>query len=59
MALLGQGVAMGDVSTLLGHSSIQTTERYYAPWDRRRRERLTRIVQEVNRGDPVLAGIDS
>ena len=59
VALLGQGVAMGDVSTLLGHSSIQTTERYYAPWDRRRRERLMRIVQEVNRGDPVLAGIDS
>ena len=59
VALLGHGVAMGDVSTLLGHNSIQTTERYYAPWDRRRRERLTRIVQEVHRADPLLAGIDS
>ena len=57
VGLLSQGVAIEDVSTLLGHSSIQTTERYYAPWDRRRRERLTRIVQEVNRFDPVLAGI--
>jgi len=57
VSLLGQGVAMEDVSTLLGHSSIQTTERYYAPWDRRRRERLMRIVQKANRSDPVLAGI--
>ena len=58
VSLLGQGVAIGDVSTLLGHSSIQTTERYYAPWDRSRRERLRRIVQEANSADPVLAGID-
>ena len=57
VSLLGQGVAMENVSTLLGHSSIQTTERYYAPWDRRRRERLMRIVQKANRSDPVLAGI--
>ena len=58
VSLLGQGVAIGDVSTLLGHGSIQTTERYYAPWDRRRRERLTRIVKEANRSDPVLADMD-
>ena len=57
VCLLGQGVAMEDVSALLGHSSIQTTERYYAPWDRRRRERLRRIVQEANGADPVLAKI--
>ena len=57
VSLLGQGVAMEDVSTLLGHSSIQTTERYYAPWDRHRRERLMRIVREANRSDPILAGI--
>ena len=58
VSLLGQGVAMEDVSSLLGHSSIQTTERYYAPWDRRRRERLRQIVQEANRLDPVLVEID-
>ena len=57
VSLLGQGVAMEDVSTLLGHCSIQTTERYYAPWDGRRRERLRRIVREANRADPILAGI--
>ena len=59
VSLLAQGVAIGDVSTLLGHSSVQTTERYYAPWDRRRRERLRRIVQEANSRDPLLAAIDS
>ena len=58
VSLLVQGVAIEDVSALLGHSSIQTTERYYAPWDRRRRERLRRIVQKANRSDPVLADID-
>ena len=58
VSLLGEGVAIGDVSTLLGHRSILTTERYYAPWNRSRRERLRRIVQEANRSDPVLADID-
>ena len=57
-SLLGEGVAIENVSILLGHRSIQTTERYYAPWDRRRRERLNRIVKEANRSDPVLADID-
>lgn len=59
VSLLGQGVAIGDVSVLLGHSSIQTTEQYYAPWDRRRRERLKWIVREANGLDPVLAEIGS
>ena len=31
--LLLRGVAMQDVSTLLGHSGIRTTERYSAPWN--------------------------
>ena len=58
VTLLAQGVSIEDVSTLLGHSSIRTTEQYYAPWDRRRRERLRRIVHEANRSDPVLAGLN-
>ena len=53
--LLNADVSMEDVSALLGHSNIQTTERYYAPWDRRRRERLNRVVREANRRDPLLA----
>ena len=52
--LLLRGVAMQDVSTLLGHSSIQTTERYYAPWNRSRRERLAAIVRDANKGDELL-----
>ena len=52
--LLLSGVMMQDVSSLLGHSSIATTERYYAPWNLARRERLSRIVLESHQRDPVL-----
>ncbi len=45
---------MEDVSALLGHSSIQTTERYYAPWNAARRIRLARIVTGAHRKDSVL-----
>ena len=52
--LLLQGVAMQDVSVLLGHGSIKITERYYAPWSRARRERLVHIIREANSRDPIL-----
>ncbi len=52
--LLLADVSMGDVSTLLGHSSVATTERYYAPWNLARRERLGLIVREVHQRDPIL-----
>ena len=52
--LLLAGVSMGDVSVLLGHSSIQTTERYYAPWNRTRRDRLVRVVREAHGKDRLL-----
>ena len=58
VSLLTAGVSIEDVSSLLGHSSIQTTERHYAPWDRRRRDRLTRVVRAANRLDPLLAELD-
>ena len=54
--LLG-GVAMQDVSVLLGHSSIQTTERYYAPWNKSRRDRLVRVVREAHGRDRLLQEI--
>ena len=38
---------MEDVSVLLGHSSIRTTERFYAPWNKSRRDRLVRVVRET------------
>ena len=58
VSLLTAGVSIEDVSSLLGHRSVQTTERYYAPWDRRRRDRLTRVVRAANRLDPLLAETD-
>ena len=53
--LLLADVSIEDVSVLLGHSSVQTTERYYAPWDRSRRDRLARIVRDAHKRDPLLA----
>ncbi|MDE0620645.1 MAG: hypothetical protein OXH83_03125 [Bryobacterales bacterium] len=42
------GVAMDDVSTLPGHSSVRTPEMYCAPWNLARRDRLASIVREVH-----------
>ena len=58
VSLLARGVLIQDVSSLLGHSSIQITERYYAPWDRHRLDRLTGVVRAANRLDPLLAEMD-
>ena len=35
--------------------NVQTTERYYAPWDRSRRDRVARIVLGAHKRDPLLA----
>ncbi len=56
--LLLQGVAMEDVSVLLGHGSISITERYYAPWSKARRDRLVKVVRAANDKDPLLAALD-
>ena len=53
--LLLHGVAMEDVSVLLGHGSISITERYYAPWSKARRDRLVKVVRAANKKDPLLA----
>jgi len=55
--LLLAGVLIQDVSTLLGHSSVATTERYYAPWNLARRERLAEIVRKVHQRDPILLAL--
>ncbi len=43
--LLQNGVPIEDVQILLGHTSIKTTERHYAPWVRSRQERLEEHVR--------------
>ncbi len=57
--LLLNGVAMEDVSVLLGHGSISITERYYAPWSKARRDRLVKVVRAANDGDPLLAELNA
>ena len=52
--LLVTGVSMEDVSVLLGHSSIQISEKYYAPWNRSRRDRLVAVMKRAHTRDPLL-----
>jgi integrase len=52
--LLLAGVPMEDVQILLGHTSIRTTERNYAPWVKARQERLEKRVANAWKLDPSL-----
>jgi integrase/recombinase XerD len=42
--LLSKGVPMEEVSKLLGHTSIRTTEKHYAKWAKGRQDRLDSLV---------------
>lgn len=42
--LLEKGVPLEEVSKLLGHESIKTTERHYAKWVKSRQDRLDALV---------------
>ena len=42
--LLEKGVPLEEVSKLLGHESIKTTEKSYAKWVKGRQDRLDRLV---------------
>jgi integrase/recombinase XerD len=42
------GVPIDQVSMLLGHKSIKTTERHYAPWVKARQEQLENSVRVSN-----------
>lgn len=42
--LLEKGVPMEEVSRLLGHTSIRTTERSYAKWSKGRQDRVDALV---------------
>lgn len=52
--LMLTGVDLEDIKTLLGHRRLETTERYYAPWNKRRNERLQLIVSGAQVQDPIL-----
>lgn len=52
--LLLTDVPVDDVSVLLGHSSVRTTELYYAPWNGARRKRLVALVNGSHQRDPIL-----
>jgi len=45
--LLQKGVPLEDVSKMLGHQSIKTTERHYGPWVKGRQDRLDAIVSST------------
>jgi site-specific recombinase XerD len=42
--LLTKGVPMEEVSKMLGHESITTTERHYAQWAKGRQDRVDELV---------------
>jgi integrase/recombinase XerD len=42
--LLSKGVPMPEVSKLLGHTSIKTTEKHYSAWVKSRQDRLDELV---------------
>lgn len=51
--LLLSGVPIEEVSMLLGHKSIRTTERHYLPWVRARQEKLERSVKRAHLNRPI------
>lgn len=57
--LLLSGIPIDRVSVLLGHSSVRTTERYYAPWVRARQEQLEKDLERSWIDDPIVAAGDA
>jgi integrase/recombinase XerD len=50
--LLTAGVSLENVSTLLGHTSIRTTEEFYSPWIKVRQDALDREVSRAMQDYP-------
>jgi integrase len=44
VGLLQKGIPMEEVSKLLGHTSIKTTEKHYSAWVKGRQDRLDALV---------------
>jgi integrase/recombinase XerD len=51
--LLSNGVPLEEVSKLLGHESIKTTEKYYAKWVPSRQDRLDNLVMATFTSKPA------
>jgi len=47
VSLLKKGVPLETVSILLGHNSVRTTEKHYAPWVQSRQEALEEAVMKA------------
>jgi integrase/recombinase XerD len=55
--LLEKGVPLEEVSKLLGHESIKTTERHYAKWVKGRQDRLDSLVSATwKKAEKTLKG---
>jgi integrase len=54
MTLLEHNVPIRTVSRLLGHKSVTTTERYYAPWVRSHQKLLDEAVAVLDFVSPAL-----
>ena len=54
--LLEKGAPLEEVSKLLGHESIKTTERHYAKWGKERQHRLDALVTGAWDAEPVHSG---
>jgi len=52
--LLLSGVALEQVSVLLGHSSVKITGRHFAPWVRERQDQMEEDVRRAWKVDPLL-----
>jgi len=48
------GMEVKNVSELLGHSSVSTTEKHYLYWVLQRQNRLDEQVKKSHAGDPIL-----
>jgi integrase/recombinase XerD len=53
VGLLQKGVPLEEVSKLLGHESIKTTEKYYAQWVIARQDRLDALVVGTWTAEPL------
>lgn len=52
---LEAGIQIGDLSKMLGHSSVTMTERYYAKWTKGREDRLEGLAARSSTSTQELA----